>query len=416
MKASEIRDAKLAAKGRQKISWAQPRMQVLNEIRRRFTQEKPFKGLTLGVCVHLEAKTAYLAMVLRDGGAKVAVSGSNPLSTQDDVASALAAEKGIRVYSWHGASETEMEGFYHLVLDARPQVLVDDGADLVKLLHTSRTDIARGVWGGAEETTTGILRLRALANSGELKFPMLAVNDAKMKHLFDNRYGTGQATWDGIMRNTNLTVAGSTVVVCGYGWCSRGIARCAQGLGGRVIVTEVDPVKAIEAVMDGYQVLPIEEAAAHGDFFVTSTGNIDVITRKALRHMKDGAILANAGHFDVEVSKPDLRALSKKVTRVRPNVDEYLCKDGRRLYLLCEGRLVNIAGADGHPVEIMDTSFAVQALAAEYVCKQKGKLKPGLYAVPDEIDESIARLKLAALGVSIDALTRKQRRYLETWR
>jgi len=415
MKPSEIRDSALADRGRQKIDWVQPRMRVLNEIRKRFLQEKPFEGLTLGVCVHLEAKTAYLAIVMRDGGAQVALSGSNPLSTQDDVAAALAAEDGIEVYSWHGASDEEMEGFYHSVLDAHPQILVDDGADLVKLLHTTRTEVAKGVWGGTEETTTGILRLKALADEGALKFPMFAVNDARMKHLFDNRYGTGQATWDGIMRNTNLTVAGSTVVVCGYGWCSRGIANCAKGLGANVIVTEVDPVKAIEALMDGYRVMPLVEAAALGDFFITSTGNTDVITKAAFERMKDGAILANSGHFDVEICKPDLAALSKGVKSVRPNLEQYVMQDGRRINLLCEGRLVNIAGADGHPAEIMDMSFAVQALTAEYAFKHKDALKPGFYEVPEALDTDIARLKLDALGIRIDALSEKQKQYLASW-
>lgn len=415
MKPAEIRDPALAARGRQKIDWVQPRMRVLNEIRKRFQKEKPFKGLNLGVCVHLEAKTAYLAIVMRDGGAKVALSGSNPLSTQDDVAAGLAAEEDIEVYSWHGASDAEMEGFYHSVLDARPQILIDDGADLVKLLHTTRTEVAAGIWGGTEETTTGIVRLKALVKEGALKFPMFAVNDAQMKHLFDNRYGTGQATWDGIMRNTNLTVAGSTVVVAGYGWCSRGIASCAKGLGANVIVTEIDPVKAIEAVMDGFRVMPMVEAAAYGDFFVSSTGSIDVITKEALERMKDGAILANAGHFDVEVSKPDLKSLSKEVKRVRPNVDQYVLHDGRRINLLAEGRLVNIAAADGHPAEIMDMSFAVQALTAEYALKHKDELEPGLYEVPEALDAEIARLKLNALGIKIDALNEKQERYLASW-
>ena len=416
MKPSEIRDPKLVDQGRQKIDWVQPRMRVLNEIRKRFQQERPFEGLNVGVCVHLEAKTAYLAIVMRDGGAHVALSGSNPLSTQDDVAAALAAEENIEVYSWHGASDEEMEGFYHSVLDARPNLLVDDGADLVKLLHTTRSEVASDVWGGTEETTTGILRLKALAQEGALKFPMFAVNDAKMKHLFDNRYGTGQASWDGMMRNTNLTVAGSTVVVCGYGWCSRGIANCAKGLGANVIVTEADPVKAIEAVMDGFRVMPIAEAARHGDFFLTSTGNTDVITKAAFERMKDGAVLANAGHFDVEISKPDLEALSKEVKSVRPNVTQYVLKDGRRLNLLCEGRLVNIAGADGHPAEIMDMSFAVQALTAEYALQHKDDYKPGFYEVPASIDEQIARLKLSALDVEIDTLSQKQTQYLASWR
>jgi len=415
MKPSEIRDAGLAARGQQKIDWVQPRMRVLNVIRERFRKEQPFKGLTLGVCVHLEAKTAYLAIVMRDGGAQVAVSGSNPLSTQDDVAAGLAAEENIEVYSWHGATDDEMEGFYHSVLDAKPQILIDDGADLVKLLHTTRTDVAEGIWGGTEETTTGIVRLHALAKEGKLKFPMFAVNDAKMKHLFDNRYGTGQATWDGIMRNTNLTVAGSTVVVAGYGWCSRGVANYAKGLGANVIVTEIDPVKAIEAVMDGFRVMPMVEAAPHGDFFITSTGNTDVITQDAIKNMKDGAVLANSGHFDIEISKPDLDCLAKEKKTVRDNIDQYVMEDGRRINLLCEGRLVNIAGANGHPAEIMDMSFAVQAMSAEYVLKNKDNLKPGFYEVPEELDTEIAQYKLDALGVKIDKLSEKQQQYLASW-
>lgn len=409
---SVIRDPGLAPQGRQKIAWAQAHMPLLNSIRERFATEKPFAGLRIGVSIHLEAKTAYLAQVLHAGGAEVAVTGSNPLSTQDDVAAAL-AESGVKVFAQHGVPLQEYERHLNLVLDTKPDLIIDDGGDLVRLLHSSRQEIEP--LGGCEETTTGVKRLRALEREGKLRFPMFAVNDAKMKFLFDNRYGTGQSTWDGIMRTTNLCVAGKTVVVVGYGWCGRGIALRARGLGANVIVTEVDPLKAIEAAMDGFRVMPLRKAAEEGDIFVTATGCIDVIAEEALKRMKDGAILANAGHFDVEISKPALERLAVERREVRPNVEEFRLEDGRRLYLLAEGRLVNLAAADGHPVEIMDISFALQALTAEYLVKNRDKLGPRVYPVPEEIDRRVAELALAAMGLEIDTLTEEQRRYLASW-
>jgi len=415
MNQSEIRDPELAPSGKKKIAWVRQYMGVLNKIDERFSAEKPFKGLKIGMCIHLEAKTAYLAQVLQNGGAKVALSGSNPLSTQDDVAAAL-AESGVEVHSWYGATAEEYENHLKAVLSTEPDIIIDDGADLVSLLHGPLKKIANKVIGGCEETTTGVTRLKALAKENRLLFPMFAVNDALMKYLFDNRYGTGQSTWDGIMRTTNLTIAGKTAVVVGYGWCGKGIAMRAKGLGANVIVTEVDPVRAIEATMDGFRVMKITEAAKVGDFFVTATGCIDVIDKKSLQLMKDGAILANAGHFDVEISKPDLEALAIERKEVRKNIEEFRLKDGRRLYLLAEGRLVNLAAADGHPIEIMDLSFALQALTAEYILKNHQSLKPGLYPVPAEIDRQVAKMKLETMGIEIDSLSPKQREYLAKWR
>jgi adenosylhomocysteinase len=411
---SQIRDSKLAPQGQKKIDWVQRRMGLLNAIRARFEAEKPFKGVRLSLSIHLEAKTAYLAQVLHSGGAEIAVTGCNPLSLQDDVAAALASSGEISVFGWHGASPDEYTGHLVAVLMAKPNVFLDDGGDLTNLLHGELADAAKQVWGGTEETTTGVRRLRALAASGQLKFPMFAVNDAQMKHLFDNRYGTGQSTWDAIMRTTNLTVAGKTVVVSGYGWCGRGVAMRAKGLGADVIVTEVDPVRAIEAVMDGYRAMPMREAASQGDIFVTTTGCRDVITREALSVMKDGALLANAGHFDVEINLNDLRALSTRQHEIRANIEEFELKDKRRLYLLAQGRLVNLAAGDGHPVEIMDMSFAIQALTLEYIVKSHAKLKPGVYPVPPELDRGVAEMKLQTLGLSIDRLSPEQQSYLES--
>jgi len=411
-KESLIRDPGRAPQGREKIAWAWVHMPLLNAIQERFAVEKPFAGLRIGMSIHLEAKTACLAQTLRDGGAEVAITGSNPLSTQDDVAAAL-AESGIAVFAWHGATPEEYEQHLHLVLDTAPELIIDDGGDLTRLLHSSRREIRP--LGGCEETTTGVKRLRALERAGRLRFPMFAVNDAKMKFLFDNRYGTGQSVWDGIIRTTNLCIAGKTVVVAGYGWCGRGIALRARGLGANVIVTEVDPLRAVEAAMDGFRVMPLRKAAKEGDIFITATGCIDVITEEHLQLMKDGAILANAGHFDVEISKPALNKLAVERRRVRANVEEFKLKDGRRLYLLAEGRLVNLAAADGHPVEIMDISFALQALTAEYLVKNWGALEPRVYPVPGEIDRQVAELALAAMGLEIDALSEAQRRYLASW-
>ncbi len=410
---SIIRDASLAPQGQQKIAWVQRRMSVLNRIRTEFERDQPFKNLKLALSIHLEAKTAYLAQVLKAGGAQVAVTGCNPLSTQDDVAAALAAESEIFVAAWRGATPEEYEAHLKAVLQTKPHIILDDGGDLTRLLHGELSHLAQNILGGTEETTTGVRRLKALVAENKLLFPMFAVNDAQMKYLFDNRYGTGQSTWDGIMRTTNLSIAGKTVVVAGYGWCGRGIALRAKGLGANVIVTEVNPVRAIEAVMDGFRVMKMVEAASVGDIFVTATGCKDIITEESLKVMKDGAILANAGHFDVEIRKPDLERLSRARRSVRFNVEEYELKDGRRLYLLAEGRLVNLAAGDGHPVEIMDLSFALQALTLAHIAQHHAELKPGLYPVPSEIDRRVALLKLETMGITIDELTEQQRAYLE---
>ncbi|MDN5364617.1 MAG: adenosylhomocysteinase [Eubacteriales bacterium] len=410
----EIRDLTLAESGRRKIEWAAVHMPVLNEIRREYEKAQPLKGQRVALSIHLEAKTAYLAIVLRALGAEVAVTGSNPLSTQDDVAAALVAE-GMRVYAWRGA--TEEEYFRHLkkTLAIVPTVVIDDGGDLVHLLHTELTHLQKGVLGGCEETTTGVMRLKAREKDGSLAFPMIAVNDARCKHLFDNRYGTGESVWAAILRTTNLVTAGKTVVVAGYGWCGKGVAMRAKGLGARVIVTEVDPVKAIEAWMDGFEVMPMDKAAPLGDIFITVTGCKDVIRGRHYRMMKDGAILANAGHFDVEINKPELRAEAVEVRVVRDNIEEFRLKDGRRLYLLAEGRLVNLAAGDGHPVEIMDMSFALQAMSALYLVQQGTGLEKKVYPVPEEIDRKVAWLKLKSLGTDIDRLTPEQEEYLSGW-
>lgn len=406
-----VRDINLAPQGLLKIDWARAHMPVLNVIRREFERAQPFAGVKIALSIHLEAKTAYLAQVLQAGGAQVAISGSNPLSTQDDVAAALAAA-GISVYAWYNATDEEYKEHLLRVLDTGPQIIIDDGGDLVHLLHTERRELAQDVWGGCEETTTGVLRLRARERAGDLLFPMLAVNNALMKYLFDNRYGTGESVWAGLMRTTNLLVAGKTVVVFGYGWCGKGVARRAAGLGARVVVCEVDPVKAIEAHLDGYQVMPGEQAAAVGDIFITVTGCRDVINERHYRRMKDGAILANAGHFDVEISKPDLSRLAAARRVVRQNIEEFTLPDGRRLYLLAEGRLVNLAAGDGHPAEIMDLSFALQALCARYICRQKEELEKRVYQVPEEIDRRVAELKLQSLGIEIDVLSKTQEEYI----
>ncbi len=409
-----VRDINLAPEGRLKIDWVRAHMPVLNAIRADFEKEKPFQGVKIAVSIHLEAKTAYLAEVLAAGGADVSITGSNPLSTQDDVAAALAAA-GIKVYSWYNATAAEYKDHLLRVLDNGPDIVIDDGGDLVHLLHTERQDLAANVIGGCEETTTGVLRLRALERDGALKFPMIAVNDAYCKHLFDNRYGTGESVWSGIMRTTNLIAAGKNVVVMGYGWCGKGIAMRAKGLGAKVIVTEVDPIKAIEAHMDGFQVMNSIEAAKIGDIFITATGCKDVLSAKHYQVMKDGAIMCNAGHFDVEINKPDLEGLSTGNRRVRNNIQEYSLPDGRRLYLLAEGRLVNLAAGDGHPAEIMDLSFALQALSAKYVLENGSKLKRQVYNVPQEIDADVANIKLKSLGIKIDELSPEQKQYINAW-
>lgn len=417
MDASVVRDESLASQGRAKIEWARAHMPVVGAIERELARELPLKDLRVAVCCHLEAKTARLAMALAAGGARVAVTGSNPLSTQDDVAAALAEESGISVYAWHGATSDEYSRFLDMALDVGPDVLMDDGGDLVTRVHTTRRELVPGILGVCEETTTGVHRLRAMEAAGELAFPAIAVNDAKMKRLFDNRYGTGQSAWDGIMRTTNLAIAGRCVVVAGYGWCGKGLAMRARGLGTDVVVTEVDPVAACEASMDGFRVMPMECAAGEGHFFVTATGCRDVIRKEHFERMRDGAILANAGHFDVEISKPDLLSVCTGAPRqVRPNIEEYSMADGRRLYLLAEGRLVNLAAGDGHPVEVMDMSFGVQALSIVHLVKHGKEHEPKLHPVPAEVDRRVAELALEAAGISIDALTGSQERYLQGWK
>ncbi len=411
---SIIADPALAPEGHLKIDWVDAHMPVLNKIKEQFQQEQPFKGLKVAISLHLEAKTAYLAKVVQAGGADVTITGSNPLSTQDDVCAAL-VEDGIRVYAKYNPSPEEYKALLIKTLEEKPDLIIDDGGDLVTILHSERQDLLAQVRGGAEETTTGILRLKSLENEGKLKFPMVAVNDAFCKYLFDNRYGTGQSVWDGINRTTNLVVAGKTVVVVGYGWCGKGVAMRAKGLGAKVIVTEVDAIKAIEAYMDGFHVMPMLEAAKEGDFFVTVTGNRDVIRGEHYAVMKDGAILSNAGHFDVEVNKPELEALSNSKRTVRKNIEEYKLKDGRSIYLLAEGRLVNLAAGDGHPAEIMDMTFALQALALKYVNDQYQTIGNKVVNVPYELDEQVARFKLASMGLAIDALTEEQAAYLSGW-
>lgn len=408
---SMVRDINLAPQGMEKINWVKEFMPVLNVLNAEFSETKPLKGKKVVVTMHLEAKTAYLALVLKNAGADIAVTGSNPLSTQDDVAAAL-AEQGVKVFAWYNCTAEEYDQFLHKALDTRPDIIVDDGGDLVSLLHGERADLAANILGGSEETTTGVLRLRALEASGRLKFPMVAVNDAYCKYLFDNRYGTGQSTWDGIMRSTNLTVSGKTVVVAGYGWCGKGVAMRAKGLGANVIITEIDPVKAIEAVFDGFKVMPMAEAAQYGDIFVTLTGCADVIREEHIKLMRNGAILANAGHFDVEINKNHLAKLAVSQRRARQNVEEFLMEDGRRIYLLAEGRLVNLAAADGHPTEIMDLSFALQALSVMYVLHSHNNMDAKVYNVPAEVDSRVAELKLKAMEISIDKLTPEQTAYL----
>jgi adenosylhomocysteinase len=411
---SIVKDMSLAPNGHLKIDWVKEHMPVLNRIRERFEKEKPFAGLKVAISLHLEAKTAYLAKVVQAGGAEVTITGSNPLSTQDDVCAAL-VEDGIRVFAKYNPSPEEYKSHLIKTLETRPDLIIDDGGDLVSILHSERRDLLSQVRGGAEETTTGILRLKALANEGKLEFPMVAVNDAFCKYLFDNRYGTGQSVWDGINRTTNLVVAGKTVVVVGYGWCGKGVAMRAKGLGAKVIVTEIDAIKAIEAYMDGFEVMPMSEAAKHGDYFVTVTGNRDVIRKEHFEVMKDGAILSNAGHFDVEVNKVELEALAKSKRVVRKDIEEFVLADGRKLYLLAEGRLVNLAAGDGHPAEIMDMTFALQAVSLEYVSKNYQTIGKKVINVPYELDEAVARYKLEALGIGIDKLTPEQKAYLESW-
>jgi adenosylhomocysteinase len=413
MEEFQVKDKSLAPQGHLQIEWASDHMPVLNQVKRRFSKELPLKGLTLGACLHVTKETAVLVDALLAGGAKVALCGSNPLSTQDDVAAAL-AEKGVHVFAWRGQNTEEYYSCIDKVLDYKPIITLDDGADLVGTLHSKRKEDLQRVKGGTEETTTGVIRLRAMEKDGSLKYPIIAVNDAYTKYLFDNRYGTGQSTIDGVLRATSVLLAGKNFVVCGYGWCSRGIAMRARGLGANVIVTEVIPTKALEAAMDGLRVMPIAEAAEIGDIFVTATGDINVIRGEHMEKMKDGAIIANSGHFNVEISLKDLEELSEAKRTMRPNLVEYKLRDGKKLYLLAEGRLVNLSAAEGHPSEVMDMSFANQALCAEYMAKAP-KMPPKVYTVPKDIDEKVAELKLKAMGVKIDELTPEQKKYLATW-
>lgn len=408
---SVIRDIDLAPQGIQKIDWVEKHMPVLSGIANQFREEQPFAGLKVVVSVHLEAKTAYLAQVIHEGGGEVYATGSNPLSTQDDVCAGLAS-RGVTVLATHGCTLEEYHDFQCKALSVKPDVIIDDGGDMVHILHEEHPEWAVNLRGGCEETTTGIIRLRNRAKAGQLRFPMFNINDADCKHLFDNRYGTGQSVWDGVMRTTNLVVAGTTVVVAGYGWCGKGVAMRAKGLGAKVVVTEVDPVKAIEAVMDGFTVLPMAEAAKVGDWFVTVTGCDGVIRPEHMLEMKEGAILCNAGHFDVEVDVAGLRALAKESREVRHNIEGFLLPNGRTIYLLAEGRLVNLAAGDGHPAEIMDMSFALQAECARRMAECGRDMKPDLYSVPVDIDKAVATRKLTALGVSIDVLSEEQKAYL----
>lgn len=408
---SIIRDIGLAPQGHEKINWVKEFMPVLNTLNEEVSVTKPLAGKNIVVTMHLEAKTAYLGLVLKNAGANVVVTGSNPLSTQDDVAAAL-VDQGVVVYAWYNCTAEEYDHFLHKALDSKPDIIVDDGGDLVSLLHGERSDLADNILGGSEETTTGVIRLRALEAEQRLKFPMVAVNDAYCKYLFDNRYGTGQSTWDGIMRTTNLTITGKTVVVAGYGWCGKGVAMRAKGLGANVIVTEIDPIKAIEAVFDGFRVMPMAEAASHGDIFVTLTGCKDVIRGEHIQLMKSGAIMANAGHFDVEINKQELNDLAVSKRVARKNIEEFVLADGRKVYLLAEGRLVNLAAGDGHPTEIMDLSFALQALSAIHIAQNYSKLDKKVYTVSSEINARVAELKLQALGVGLDQLTAEQEQYL----
>jgi adenosylhomocysteinase len=410
----DIKDPKLAKAGQQRIEWAYREMPVIKLIRERFSKEKPLKNIRVSACLHVTTETANLVLTLREGGGDVVLCAANPLSTQDDVAAAL-VEQGIPVNAIKGEDDKTYYKHINTTLDNKPQLTVDDGADLVTTLHSKRTELIGNVIGGTEETTTGVIRLRSLEKAGKLKYPMIAVNDAQTKYLFDNRYGTGQSTIDGITRATNILWAGKKVVVCGYGWCGHGAAMRAQGLGAQVIVTEVEPVRALEAVMDGFRVMPIVEAAKLGDVFVTITGDINVIDKAALAVIKDGAIMANSGHFDVEINLPALRGMTSNKKQIRTSVEEYTLKDGRRLYLLAEGRVVNLAAAEGHPATVMDMSFANQALCLEHLVKNKGKLKTSVYPVPEEIDKQVARLKLESMGVSIDTLTPEQKKYLASW-
>ncbi len=410
-----VKDLKLAAKGKDRIEWAERSMPVLRLIKQRFTKEKPLKGIRMAACLHVTTETANLLITLKAGGADVYTCASNPLSTQDDVAAALVKNYKIPTFSIKGEDRKTYYKHLNAALDAHPNITMDDGADLVSELHSARAYQAPEIIGSTEETTTGVIRLRAMEKDNVLKFPVIAVNDAKTKHFFDNRYGTGQSTMDGIIRATNLLISGSVVVVAGYGWCGRGVAMRARGLGGRVIITEVDPMVSLEAVMDGFEVMPMAKAAPIGDIFVTLTGDIHVIRKEHFSRMKEGAVVCNSGHFNVELDLAGLKTISKKVRPLRDFVEEYTLKNGRKVFVLGEGRLINLAAAEGHPASVMDMSFANQALAAEYVVKNHHSLRKKVYSVPEAIDKEIARLKLKAIGISIDTLTAEQVKYLSSW-
>jgi adenosylhomocysteinase len=413
--AHDVRDLRLAEEGVRRIEWAAREMPVVSAIRERFAKERPLSGVRVGACLHVTTETANLMLALRDGGAQVALCASNPLSTQDDVAAALVAEYGIATFAIKGEDNDTYYRHIDAVLDTKPQLTMDDGADLVARLHKDRTDLLQHIIGGTEETTTGVIRLRALGADGKLRYPIVAVNEANTKHMFDNRYGTGQSTLDGITRATNILWAGKNVVCAGYGWCGRGFASRARGMGAQVIVTEIDPLKALEAVMDGYRVMTMAEAAPIGDFFITLTGDINVIDRQHMEAMKDGAIVANSGHFNDEINLPALASMAEGRREVRPFVEEFKLGDGRRIFVLGEGRLINLAAAEGHPAAVMDMSFANQALCAEYVINNEKNLKNQVYPVPHDIDAEIARLKLASMKIAIDTLTEEQQKYLSSW-
>jgi adenosylhomocysteinase len=412
----EIKDVQMAHNGKNKILWADAHMPVLREIRERFSKEKPLAEINIGACLHVTSETANLCRTFVEGGAKVALCASNPLSTSDDVAASLVSDFNVKVFAYRGEDTQSFYKHINCVLDIKPTVTLDDGADLVSTLHQKRRELHKQVLASLEETTTGVIRLKAMQRDNALIIPVIAVNDAKTKYLFDNRYGTGQSTLDGILRATNILFAGKNVVVCGYGWCGRGFALRARGLGAKVIICEVDAIKALEAAMDGYIVMPIAKAAEIGDIFVTLTGDKNVITIQHIQKMKNGAILANSGHFDVEVDIKGLEKISQKIEReIRPGVDRYVLKNGKDIYLLGEGRLVNLVCAEGHPAEVMDMSFATQALAVEWVVKRKERLPPGVYKVPEEVEQKVAHLKLKTMGIQIDELTEEQKTYLASW-
>src|SRR6202049_4090105 len=411
----DVKDIALAEAGKRKIEWANQQMPVLQLIRKRFIKEQPLKGVRIAACLHVTSETANLAITLRDGGADMVLCASNPLSTQDEVAASLVKDYSIPTYAIKGEDNATYYAHINAALDHQPQITMDDGADLVTILLTKRPDLLKNVIGGTEETTTGVIRLRAMAKDGTLKFPIIAVNDALTKHFFDNRYGTGQSTIDGVIRATNLLLAGLRVVVAGYGWCGRGISMRAKGHGADVIVTEVNPTKAIEGVMDGFRVMPMDEAAKIGDVFITVTGNKSVIASEHFERMKDGAVICNSGHFNVEIDIPALEKLSNGKKQARPFVEEYTTRDGRRLYLLGDGRLINLTAAEGHPASVMDMSFANQALSAEYMLNSSSQLEKQVYAVPQHLDEQIAKLKLESMGIQIDKLTSEQEHYLASW-